>query len=499
MMSQSEYNRSQLEQLDKEALITIVLTLQRQMQQMRQVVDEQVAIIQILRDQLSKNSRNSSKPPSSDGLQKPHPRNLRQKTGRHSGGQKGHPGHTLKMVEKPDHVQPHPVTRCTHCAADLRAVEPCRVERRQVFDIPAVHIEVTEHQAEVKVCPQCGNPVKGDFPPAVTQPVQYGPRIKSQASYLNDYQLIPLRRTCETLGDFYGHTPAENLILEANAEVISRIEPSLDVTKQQLIAAHVAHFDESGLRVEGRLNWLHVASTESLTYYGVHPKRGQEGMQAMGILPAFVGRAMHDCWEAYFAFTNCQHALCNAHQLRDLLLVVEQYEQPWAEGMIQLLLDIKAEVATASDDQMSLPPERLAHFEQRYDELIACGLEANPPPANPPPETDGERSQTKRGRKKQTPPKNLLDRLQKRKPQVLAFMYDFRVPFDNNLAERDVRMVKTKQKVSGSFRTRAGAETFCAIRSYISTARKHGLNVIDAIHNALICAPFIPCTVGAVA
>ena len=349
------------------------------------------------------------------------------------------------------------------------------------------------------MCPRCGNQVRGDFPSDVTQPVQYGPRIKAQASYLNNYQLIPLARACETLGDFYGHTPAENLILEANAEVVRGIEPSLDATKQQLIAADVAHFDESGLRVEGRLNWLHVASTARLTYYGVHPKRGQEGMNAMGILPAFEGRAVHDGWESYFAFTDCQHALCNAHHLRDLLFAVEQYEQDWAEGMIRLLLEAKAEIEAPPDNQMSLPPQRLTYYECRYDDLIAQGLQANPLPTDPPPETDGERSRTRRGRKKQSPPKNLLDRLQRHKPQVLAFLFDFRVPFDNNLAERDVRMVKTKQKVSGSFRTRAGAETFCAIRSYFSTARKHGVNVIDAIHGALTGIPFIPLAAGGVA
>jgi transposase len=499
MMSQSVYDHDQLEKLDKEMLITILLTLQQQVQQLQPIVDEQAAIIQALRDQLSKNSRNSSKPPSSDGLRKPRIQNLRQKTGRRRGGQKGHPGYTLEMVEKPHHVQPHPVSRCPHCAADLRSVKPCQVERRQVFDVPPVHVEVTEHQAEVKVCPRCGNPVKGDFPPEVTQPVQYGPRIKAQASYLNTYQLIPLARTCETLGDFYGHTPAENLILAANAEVVSGVEPSLEATRQQLIAADVAHFDESGLRVEGRLNWLHVASTDRLTYYSVHPKRGQEGMKAMGILPVFAGRAVHDHWQPYFAFERCQHALCNAHHLRELLFVVEQHKQDWAEALIRLLLDAKAEVAASPAGQVSLPPERLAGYEQWYDDLLVRGLESNPPPVAPSPNAGGERSRTKRGRKKQSPPKNLLDRLQKHKPQVLAFMYDFRVPFDNNLAERDVRMVKTKQKVSGSFRTRAGAETFCAIRSYISTARKHGLNVIDAIHDALTGTPFIPCAVGGIA
>jgi transposase len=351
-----------------------------------------------------------------------------------------------------------------------------------------MHIEVIEHQAEIKVCPGCGNRVKGDFPPDVTQPVQYGPRIKAQASYLNNYQLIPWARTCELPGDFYGHFPAEALVLESNTAVVDSIEPSLQATKQQLITSDVVHFDESGLRVEGQLNWLHVASTGYLTYYGVHAKRGQDAMRAIGILPAFEGRAVHDCWRSYFAFDNCQHALCNAHHLRDLLFIVEQHEQNWAEEMIQLLLDIKAEVDDAPASQVSLAPERLAYFEQRYDELIAQGLEVNPPPADPPPK--------KRGRKKQSPPKNLLDRLQEHKSKVLASMYDFRVPFDNNLAERDVRMVKIKQKVSGAFRTRTGAETFCAIRSYISTVRKHGLNVIDAIHGALTGSPFVPCTTG---
>ena len=491
MTPQLDLDRSQLEQLDKEALISITLTLQQQMRELQQTVAAQADEIQKLRDQLTKNSRNSGKPPSSDGLKKPRPRNLRKKTGRSSGGQKGHKGHTLEMVEQPDHVRVHPVSQCPHCATDLQSVERCEIERRQVFDLPPVHIEVTEHRAEIKVCPRCGKQVKGDFPPSVTQPVQYGPRIKAQVSYLNTYQLIPWARVRELLGDFYGHAPAEALILESNTAVLDGIKPSLDTIKQQLIASDVAHFDESGLRVENRLNWLHVASTNYLTYYSVQPKRGQDGMNAIDILPAFEGRAVHDCWPSYFAFDNCQHALCNAHHLRDLLFVIEQYEQSWAEEMLQLLLDIKAEVDAAPAGQMSLASERLTHFEQRYDELIAQGLAANPPPIDPPPK--------KRGRKKQSPPKNLLDRLQKYKSQTLAFMYDFRVPFDNNLAERDVRMVKIKQKVSGAFRTRTGAETFCAIRSYISTTRKHRLNVIDAIYGALTGTPFIPSDLGGMA
>lgn len=481
----TDFDAQQLEQLEKETLIAIILELERQLR-------EQAALIQELRDQLAKNSQNSGKPPSSDGLKKPRTRSLRKKSGRRSGGQKGHQGHTLKMVEQPDQIQVYEASTCSHCATDLQSVEPCGYEKRQVFDVPPVRIEVTEHQAEVKTCPGCGQQVKGDFPSDATQPVQYGPRLKAQASYLNNYQFIPLARTCELLGDFYGHTPSEAFVLDANATLVDQAEPSLATIKQQLIAADVAHFDESGLRVEDRLNWLHVASTNQLTYYAVHPKRGQVGMKALGILPEFKGRAVHDHWKSYFTFDNCQHALCNAHHLRELQFVLDQYEQNWAREMAQLLLDIKDEVHEAPLNQTTLSPELLAHFEQRYNELIAQGLEANPPPADPPPRACGEHSRTKRGRKKQSPPKNLLDRLQQFKPQVLAFMYDFRVPFDNNSAERDVRMVKVKQKVSGTFRTRTGAETFCAIRSYISTVRKHGRNVLDAIHDALTGNPFVP-------
>ena len=481
----------QLMGLDQEALVSIIQALRQRMQELEKTVAEQAAVIQSLHDQAAKDSRNSSKPPSSDGLKKPRTRSLRKKSGRRSGGQKGHKGHTLKMVEEADHIEVHQISTCPNCATDLRPVEPCRRERRQVFDVPPVRVEVTEHQAEVKVCPKCGKQVKGEFPPDVTQPVQYGPRLKSQACYLNSYQLIPLARTRELLGDFYGHRPAEAFVLDADSAVLDHIEVSLDTIKQQLIAADVVHFDESGLRVEGQLNWLHVASTERLTYYSVQRRRGQEGMQDIGILPEFKGRAVHDHWRSYFTFGNCQHALCNAHHLRELQFIVEQYEQPWAQEMAQLLLEIKVKVEATSPEQMSLPLEHLSRFGQRYDELVAQGSGANPPPSEPPPK--------KRGRKKQSPPKNLLDRLQQHKSQILAFMHEFSVPFDNNLAERDIRMVKVKQKISGAFRTHAGAETFCAIRSYISTARKGDQNVIEAIHDALTGNPFIPCTSQGVA
>lgn len=480
----TEYNRDQLEKMDKPDLIDLFEVLFTRLQQLEILVQEQAATIQALRDQLAKNSGNSGKPPSSDGLKKPRTRSLRQKTGRKPGGQKGHQGYTLKMRDDPDHIEPHPLDQCPHCQSDLSSVPPSGYDRRQVFDVPPVRIEVTEHRAEIKECPHCQARVQAAFPSEVSQPVQYGSRLKAQASYLNSYHFIPHARTTELLGDFYGHTPAPALVKEANQTVETGSEPALDVIYDQLIQAEVEHFDESGLRVAGKTQWLHVASTEALTYYEVHPKRGQEAMTDIGILPNFSGRAVHDHWQSYQTFDNCDHAYCNAHHLRELQFITDQYQQPWAQRMAQLLLEIKTEVAQTALVAEALPPERISHFEQRYDDILQQGFQANPRPVDPPPK--------QRGRTKQSPPKNLLDRLDNHKPEVLAFMYDFRVPFDNNLAERDVRMVKVKQKVSGSFRTEQGAKTFCAIRSYISTVRKQGGNVIDAIQDALNGNPFMP-------
>jgi transposase len=480
----TEFNRDQLEKMDKQGLIDLLEVLLICMHQLETQVQEQAALIQTLQDQLAKNSRNSGKPPSSEGLKKPRTRSLRQKTGRKPGGQKGHKGHTLKMSDDPDHIEQHPLDSCPHCQTDLSSVSPSGYARRQVFDVPPVRIEVTEHQAEIKACPHCQKTVQAAFPFEVSQSVQYGSRLKAQASYLNTYHYIPHARTSELFGDFYGHAPAPALVKEANQAVEKGSEPSLKAIYEQLIQAEVEHFDESGLRVAGKTQWLHVASTAELTYYQVHPKRGQEAMGDIGILPNFTGRAVHDHWQSYQTFDNCDHAYCNSHHLRELQFITDQYQQPWAEQMAQLLLDIKAKVAQTALVTDTLPPERITHFEKRYDHILQQGFDANPPPDDPPPK--------QRGRTKQSPPKNLLDRLDKHKSETLAFMYDFRVPFDNNLAERDVRMVKIKQKVSGSFRTEQGAKTFCNIRSYISTVRKQGGNVIDAIQNALNANPFMP-------
>lgn len=318
----------------------------------------------------------------------------------------------------------------------------------------------------------------------MTRPTQYGPRVKSQATYFNVYRHIPLERTGEMFDDLYGHPLEEDTIRHANAHIEREIAPTIEAIRQQLCAADVVHFDETGLRAAGRLHWVHVASTPTLTHYTCHSRRGSDGMIAGGILPHMSGAAVHDSWGPYFKVHPGAHALCNAHLLRDLLFVHEQHQRPWAAEMIALLLEIKEAVDQARPIQDGLPAERLADFEHRYAEILERGYAAEPLPVSA--------LEPKRGRRKQSPSKNLLDRCRDYQKEILAFMYDFRIPFDNNLSERDLRMIKVKQKVSGAFRTVDGAKQFCAIRGYISTARKQGQPVLDVLEAAYCGEPWMP-------
>ncbi len=480
-----EIHRAYLE--GEEAVVQLVSGLFICIQELVDRIQKQDEIIQGLRDQIAKNSKNSSKPPSSDGYKKPQPTSLRKlSASKKNGGQKGHEGYTLKAVEEPDHTQTYLVKECSSCHAVLEDEQVIGYEKRQVFDIPPIRVEVTEHQAEIKDCPHCGKRNRAEFPVEVSQPVQYGCGIKSWAVYFNNYHFIPLERTCEIFEDLVGHRLCDASVLQANLQLSECIRPACEAIKQQLIAAEVVNFDESGIRVEGKLNWLHVASTAHLTYYEVHCKRGREAMDHIGILPEFKGVAVHDHWAPYFHYENCHHSLCNAHHLRELIFIHECYKQEWPKEMKELLLEIKEQVEQSCPHSDQLDSKQVEEFENRYSEIIEKGLEVNPPPPQK------QATKKKKGKVKQPPPKNLLDRLKGCNQQVLAFMRDFRVPFDNNQGERDVRMVKVKQKVSGTFRTREGADNFCRTRGYISTVRKNGHRVIDAIKDAFNGVPFIP-------
>lgn len=426
-----------------------------------------------LRRQLDKTSSNSSKPPSSDGLRKP-PRvagSTRGKSGKRSGGQPGHGGGTLRQVAKPDVVERREAQACRHCLGPLTEAMIAGVEKRQVFDLPEARLIVTEHQAAVYRCACCGLRTRAAFPEGVIAPAQYGPRVKAAAVYLNVQQLIPEDRVAQAMADLFGAAalcPASIVAWgERNADDFEAVAARIAALVTQ---APVRHLDETGFRVAGRGQWLHTASTATLTAYRVTAKRGALPKGLRG------GVVVHDHFKPYYALPGLRHALCNAHHLRELKALIDIDKEQWAGQMRDLLLDANAAVRTAlGEGATSLPTLVLRTLIKRYNAIVRRGLafhRAQPPLA---------RRAAARGRVPHRPGHNLLIRLHKFKRDVLRFLTDFAVPFTNNEAERDLRMMKVKMKISGGFRTMAGARTFACLRSVISTARKQGWSILKTL------------------
>jgi transposase len=427
-----------------------------------------------LKAKMDKDSHNSSKPPSSDGLRKrPKPRNLRVKTGKKPGGQDGHSGYTLEPVSKPNHHFLHAPKTCGSCGHSLDTAEIMCRDSRQVFDLPELKLEVTEHEVVSCVCPHCLTLNTGEFPANVTQPTQYGPRFLGVLTYFNQYQLIPLARTQECVGDLFGHQPSQATITNALANCAKWLEPVQTAVKTAIIGSEVVDFDETGMRIAKLLQWVHTASTLLLTFYYTHGKRGGEAFAEIGILKNFKGTAVHDCWSPYLNRDFiCRHALCNAHLLREMLGAWEDTHETWTQRMSSLLRSLKrAKVSAQEAGQHQLDPQLLQRYRRVYRHIVARGLLKNPAP-----ERTGNRGRPANGKTR-----SLLLRLDNHEEDVLRFAIDFAVPFDNNLAERDLRMVKLHQKISGCFRSEAGAKHFCTIRGYISTLRKQGINVMSAL------------------
>lgn len=441
--------------------------------------------VERLQQQRNKDSHNSHLPPSSDRFHR-QPKSLRTKRDRPVGGQKDHPGHNLMLVDQPDHIIVHCVTHCQQCQHPFHDEPILAVERRQVIDLPSQRAITIEHQSHTKWCPACHHVSQAPFPAHIPAPVQYGNAIGALAVYLVEYQLLPYERSCELLADLFGQSMSVGTLKTLIQRCATHLEPVETLIKEALRLQPVLHQDETGCHVGSKRWWVHVTSTSQLTWYGLHAQRGTQALHDMNLLAHFSGVSVHDGWKSYQQFA-CGHGLCNVHHLRELTFLEEECKQTWAAEMKTLLLDMKASVHDAKcSGQFQLPLPVYRSLRDRYARLLRQGYQEQPIDgcAHAPP--------VKRGRRKQSPALNLLDRLSGQEEAVLAFLYDFAVPFDNSQAERDIRMIKLQQKISGCFRSVLGAQAFCRIRSYLSTLRKQGQPLLAALEATLQGHPMLP-------
>ena len=427
-------------------------------------------------------SRTTHAAPSTDPRSKP--RSQRRRSGRKSGGQTGHPGHRLEPVSRPDAVVRHEISVCSGCGHDVSRQPVVAVTKTQVFELPKMPLVVTEHQMESKRCPCCAVVTRASAPTGSEQPTQYGPRLAGLAVYLHVYHFIPLERTADVIEVICGRRVSEGWISTCQARASSKLDPFLTAVTTCLRKAPAICCDETGFRFAGKRFWLHVCCTATLTLLACHRRRGFEGTAALGVLPEYLGTAVHDHWPPYFQADSCRHAVCNEHHVRELDGVTQRDGQPWAESLKIVLYDGLALKRRYHGNGTLIPPKDIAAITARYERCLRDGHAVTPPPPAP--------LIAKRGRPARGKTLSLLDRLRDRQQEALRFLHDPDVPWSNNQAERDIRPMKTQQKITGGFRTEAGAIEFCRLRSYLSTATKNRIDPCDAIARALAGRPWRP-------
>jgi transposase len=466
---------------ERDGHIAHLLAQVAQVGELQARVAELQAQVADLAARTGQNSKNSSKPPSSDGLARPAPRSLRAKTGRKPGRPKGQPGTTMQLTDHPEHVLQHEPSACRKCGTGLEGARQTGMERRQVTEIPLVKAEVTEHQMVERECPCCGERTRAGAPAGVTAPVQYGPRAAALGAYLWHGQFLSRDRACAALGEMFGCAPSQAALAAQTRKIAGLIFPAITAIIKAVAGADVAHFDETGFRVAGKLAWVHSASAGKFVLVTVHHKRGKEAMDAAGVLPAFSGIACHDAWKPYDSYDGVAgHALCGAHLLRELIAVTETGTADdviWAQQAIDALLALKGAADAAREaGPGTIGPEILEKQCRWFREAADAGIALN----------------AARHSKLQKKRNALATRMRDRADDYLRFAHDLHVPFDNNRAEQDIRMSKLRIKVSGCMRSMTGAEVFCTIRSYLATAARHGIGALDALTRAAQGDPWIP-------
>lgn len=454
----------------KEVTVGFIRTLVDKFNDIAGMIEKQQEEIDRLKAKIDKDSHNSNKPPSTDNPYTKKKTKSQRKKGGKVGGQKGHKGSNLKLSETPDKIINLPISGKCDCGANLRAGKHKGHERRQVIDLPEIKTETTEYQAEIIEC-ACGQIHMASFPDEVNVKAQYGSGIKALVAYLKYNGFLSFERIADFIKDVLNQEISQGTLVNIIQDCSEKLEPFTEQIKENLTISPVVHFDETGFRIEGSLHWLHSAGNDKWTYYFPHKKRGAKAMLEMGILPYFQGIAVHDHLKSYYHFS-CLHGLCNSHHLRELIFFEEQGES-WASNIKECLLSAKEEKDTLG----VIPQKRIKYYRAKLHRLLNIGLKQHPKEV---------KTDKKRGRKKQSREYNFLNRIKKHIDDTLRFILNKNVPFDNNLAERDIRMTKVQQKVSGTFRSFWGARSFCIIRSYISTLRKQDISVFHGILGGLL-------------